>query len=291
MSVESDAFRERFGVELPAAVVDAFHRGGAESKKFEVFSFEKVLALERLSWYVPLRFIPLMEGFRGDLVGLYYPRPGGVPFAACFGLLDVDPRFGDLVALTYDLERLFAESDYFDLRSPGRAEAMSRESLEITGLVFDPDSPRPARELLKPMALNYWSREGEKPGTLAALIERLSEDESSASRAAGFHFQKTIDLFSVEKWFAFSQSVAFPEGSDDTLLALENARATLAIPPHFGFPDHRKKPDSWCVDKELLYEMKELLATGAGDQLDRAVVERHCRYDWMKEADDAEEED
>ncbi len=99
---------------------------------------------------------------------------------------------------------------------------------------------------------------------MAALIERLSDDESSTSRAAAFHFQESGDLFRAEKWIALSQSLCSSEGAGEALLALENARATLAIPPHHGFPDRRKKPYSWCVDKELLYEMKELSAAGAG---------------------------
>ncbi len=63
-------------------------------------------------------------------------------------------------------------------------------------------------------------------------------------------------------------------------------------PPHHGFPDRRKKPYGWCVDREFLYKMKELSAAGVGDQLDRAVIERHLEYDWMKDvlADDAEED-
>ncbi len=99
----SDAFGERFGIEVPAGVFEALERGKVDSDEFTLLSPEEVLSLEFLSPVLPLRFLPLMLSHRGDLVGLYYPRLGGAPFAASFGIAE-----SDLVALTADFEWLLA---------------------------------------------------------------------------------------------------------------------------------------------------------------------------------------
>ncbi len=73
--MEAEAFREKFGVELPAALVEAFRRAKPNSRYFTMYSFEAVLDLKGRRWCVPLRFIPLMyRAVRGDLLGFYYPR-------------------------------------------------------------------------------------------------------------------------------------------------------------------------------------------------------------------------
>ncbi len=269
----SQAFRERFGVEPPAAVVEALERGEVESEEFALLSVEQVLGLEFLDPSVPLRFIPLLKSPRGDHVGPYYPRLGGAPFAASFG------EEGTLVALTADFEWLLAAPDDFDLHSPGAVKPMSPEDLHGRGLLVDPDSPDSSRELSKPMALHHWILERKDMGAFPSLIERLKNDSSSAAA----HFQRSSDVLSVEKWTALSQSLASSGRFDDALQALENAHSILPVHPHYGFPDIPSTQEPWDVAKELFHGMRDLLNRGAGDQLDRAVIEYQCVFDWEEE--------
>ncbi len=271
----AEACHERFGVEAPAAVVQALERGEIDSEEFALMSLEQVLGLEFLDPSVPLRFIPLLKSHGGDFVGPYYPRLGGAPFAASFGLVE-----GDLAALTFDFESLLAAPDDFARGNP-EMKLMSREDLYATGLLINPDSPDPSRELLKPMALHYRMLKRKGMETFVVLIERVKTDQSSASAAA--HFQKPLDLHSVEKWTAFSRLLASAERFDDALQALENAHSILTIYPHYGFPDIPSTQETWDVATELFNQMRELLKKGAGDQLDRAVIEYQCEHDWREE--------
>ncbi len=166
---------------------------------------------------------------------------------------------------------------------------MSPADLYARGLLIDPDSPNPSRELLKPMALHYRMLDSKDMGTFVVLIERLKSDQSRPTGAA--HFQKALDLYSVEKWTAFSRSLASAGALGDALQALENAQQLLTIHPHYGFPEVRPKPHNFDVARELFCEVSQLLSEGVGDQLDRAVVEYQCAYDWRAELAKGEEEE